>query len=130
MWNEPTKERLNKIPKLYETENIPLRDKLVHLHFFIEGSDWFICEYDDDLFFGFAILNNDYQMAEWGYVSFSELKSIKVNGWLEIDCELEEFWKVKRAIEIDKIRIAQGWRETMHCNPSLSGSIGRGDKSS
>ena len=82
MWNIPSKERLAKIPKLYETEHIPLREKLIHLHFFIGGCDWFIAEFDGkDLFWGFAILNNDYQMAEWGYVSFSELKSIKLNGW-------------------------------------------------
>ena len=110
MWNIPTKERLDKIPKFYETEHVPLKDKEIVLHFFIGGSDWFVCEYDGkDLFFGFAILNNDYQCAEWGYVSFSELKSIKINGWLEIDCELEEHWKPKKAIEIEEIRIAQGW---------------------
>jgi hypothetical protein len=44
-------------------------------------------------------------MAEWGYVSFSELKSLKINGWLEVDCEIEEVWKVRKASEIDKIRI-------------------------
>ena len=60
-------------------------------------------------FSALRILNNDYQCAEWGYVSFSELKSIKINGWLEIDCEQEEHWKPKKAIEIEKIRIAQGW---------------------
>jgi len=110
MWNEPTKQRLAKIPKLYETEDIALQDKKIHLYFFIGGSDWYICEWDgEDTFFGFAILNNDYQMAEWGYVSFSELKSIKVQGWLEVDCEREEIWKVRKASEIDKIRIAQGW---------------------
>jgi hypothetical protein len=110
MWNEPTKERLAKIPKLYETENIPIKDKPIYLHFFIGGCDWYICEFNGDgTFFGFAILNSDYEMAEWGYVSFSELKSIKIDGWLEVDCELEEFWDVKKAIEIDKIRIAQGW---------------------
>ena len=110
MWNIPTRQRLARIPKLYETEHVPLKDKLIHLHFFIGGCDWFIAEYDgDDLFFAFAILNNDYEMAEWGYVSFRELKSIKVQGWLEIDCELEDFWQVKRAVEIEKIRGAQGW---------------------
>jgi len=110
MWNEPTKERLSKIPKLYETENTPLKDKLIYLHFFIGGSDWFIAEYDgEDLFFGFAILNIDHQMAEWGYVSFSELKSIKINGWLEVDCELEEDWKIRPAKEVDLIRRAIGW---------------------
>jgi len=114
MWNEPTKERLSKIPKLYETENVPLKDKLIYLHFFIGGCDWFIVETDgDDLFWGYAILNNDYQMAEWGYVSFSELKSIKVQGWMEIDCEVEEYFPVQKASEIDKICIGNGWaRET------------------
>ena len=121
MWNEPTKERLSKIPKLYETENVPLKDKLIYLHFFIGGSDWFVAEYDeDDLFFGFAVLNGDLQMAEWGYVSFSELKSIKVQGWLEIDCELEEHWQAKRAIEIDKIRIARGWLKENNAQQNIS----------
>ena len=112
MWNIPTQERLNKIPKLYETEKIPLQEKDIHLHFFIGGCDWYISEFDgEDLFWGFAILNNDLEMAEWGYVSFAELKSIKVHGCLEIDCELEGLWEVKKAKEIDKIRMAQGWRD-------------------
>jgi hypothetical protein len=113
MWNEPSTERLLKIPRLSETENIKAQDKMIHLHFFIGGCDWFVAEYDgDDLFWGFAILNQDYEMAEWGYVSFSELKSITVKG-IEIDCEVEEAWRVRRAAEIDKIRIANGWpRET------------------
>lgn len=110
MWNEPTKERLSRIPRLYETEHVPLQDKLVHLHFFIAGSDWFICEYDGtDLMWGFCILNQDLEMAEWGYVSFSELKSLRIQGWLEVDCETEESWEVRRAAEIDLIRIANGW---------------------
>ncbi|RJR53577.1 MAG: DUF2958 domain-containing protein [Desulfobacteraceae bacterium] len=108
MWNVPTAERLSKIPRLYETEDIKLPDKLIHLHFFIGGCDWFISEFDGkDIFWGFAILNNDLEMGEWGYVSFSELKSISVNG-IEIDCEKEEYWKVRRAAEIDKIRCATG----------------------
>jgi hypothetical protein len=109
MWNEPSKERLARIPRLYETELIPLRDKLIHLHFFIGGSDWYIAECDgDDMLWGFAILSNDLQDAEWGYVSLSELKSISFCG-IEIDCELEEYWKVRRAAEVEKIRIAHGW---------------------
>ncbi len=116
MWNEPSKERLSKIPRLYETENISLKQKMVHLHFFIGGCDWYICENDGDIFFGFAILNNDYQMAEWGYISFSELKSIKVNGWLEIDCECEDFWKIREASEIEKIRIANRWPRSEKTN--------------
>jgi len=110
MWNVPSKERLAKIPKLYETENVPLKDKQIHLHLFIGGCDWYIAEYDgDDLLWGFACLNGDLQNAEWGYISFRELKDIRVNGWLEIDCELENFWKIRPASEIELIRRASGW---------------------
>ena len=114
MWNIPTKERLDRIPNLYETEHIPLKDKLVHLHFFIGGCDWFIAEFDGkDLFWGFAVLNNDLEMAEWGYISFSELKSIKAQGWIEIDCELEEHWKVRTAKEVELIRKANSWKKDL-----------------
>ena len=110
MWNIPSKERLAKIPKLYETEHIPLKDKMIHLHFFIGGCDWYIAEYDsEDLFWGFACLNGDLQNAEWGYISFRELQDIRINGWLEIDCELEDFWKIRPASEIELMRKANGW---------------------
>lgn len=112
MWNTPTKDDLARIPGLYETESISLRDKLIYLHFFIGGCDWYISEYDreEDLFWGFAILNGDYECAEWGYVSFEEMKQIKVGPFgFEIDCERGEGWPVRKACEIEKIRIAQGW---------------------
>lgn len=109
MWNIPSKERLAKVPKLYETENVPLKDKLIHLHFFMGGCDWYIAEFDGhDMFWGYCILNNDLEMAEWGYVSFAELRSLKV-GFVEVDCELEEFWKVRKASEIDNIREGNRW---------------------
>jgi len=111
MWNIPTSKRLNRIPRLYETEKTPLKDKKVFLHFFIGGSDWFAMEFDgEDIFFGFAILNNDFQNAEFGYFSFKELKELKVDGWVEVDCELEELFPVQRAVGIEKIREAQGWK--------------------
>ena len=106
MWNIPSTTRLNKIPRLYETENIPLGDKLIYLHFFIGGCDWYIAEFDgEDLFWGFARLN-DIQNAEWGYICFSELRNINIGG-LEIDCELEDYWKVRKSSEIQ--RITQCW---------------------
>ena len=101
MWNTPTENQLSNTPRLYETENVPAEEKLIYLHFFIVGCDWFITEYDgDDLFFGFVILNSDYEMAEWGYISFAELKSIRIHG-IEIDCETD--WTPKKASEIDLI---------------------------
>jgi len=103
MWNIPTKEQLDKIPRLYETEGISLSDKMIYLHFFIFGSDWYIAEYDgDDLFFGFVILNQDHINAEWGYISFRELRELNING-IEIDYDL--YWKIVPAMEIDKIKM-------------------------
>ncbi len=109
MWNTPSREQLDRIPRLYETEHIPAEDKLIYIHFFIGGCDWYVSEYDgDDIFFGFAILNGDYENAEWGYISFAELTSIRIHG-LEIDCETN--WTPKKASEIENISIAQGWKQ-------------------
>lgn len=109
MWNVPDKARLDKIPRLYQTEETPAQEKLVYLHFFFGACDWFIVEFDgEDLFFGFAVINGDLEMAEWGYVSFSELKGINMCG-VEIDCELEHFWKTRPAKEVDLIKKAQEW---------------------
>jgi len=46
-----------------------------------------------------------------GYIPLSELKEIKINGWLEIDCEREDIWRIKPASAIENIRIAHGWKE-------------------
>jgi len=69
MWNKPTYKQLERMPRLYETENVPLADKMIYQHYFIGGCDWYMAEYGpaDRLFFGYAILNNDRDNAEWGY---------------------------------------------------------------
>ncbi|MBF0540451.1 MAG: DUF2958 domain-containing protein [Nitrospirae bacterium] len=103
MWNQPTAKQLAKIPALYSTEEVALKGKKIYMHFFIGGSDWYIAEYDEKngLFFGYAILNNDLEMGEWGYFSFQELKDIKVGGWLEVD--RDKYWEVCNASEVEKI---------------------------
>lgn len=102
MWNTPTQQRLDQIPRLYENEDTPVGDKLVYLHFFIGGCDWYIVEYDgENIFFGYAILNGDIVNAEWGYISFRELQSIKI-GFAEIDCDLH--WKVIPAQKVSLIK--------------------------
>jgi len=44
-----------------------------------------------------------------GYISFKELKKIKID-WLEVYCETEEYWKPIKAVEIKRIRLTQDWR--------------------
>ena len=108
MWNKPTKEELEKIPAFYSTEKTPLKEKVIHMHFFIGGCGWYAAEYnpEEQIFFGFAILNNDYDMAEWGYFSFKELCELKVK-FLEVDRDL--YFTTTKAKDVERIRKAQRW---------------------
>lgn len=104
MWNEPSRERLSKLPRHYETVGIAPEDKPVHLHFFLGDCDWYAVEFDgEDTFFGYCILNGDHLSAEWGYFSLDELKLLRL-GFVEVDCETEEIWGVRRAGDIPNIR--------------------------
>ena len=118
MFNEPTDTELAKVPRLYETEDVPAKDKIIHLHFFLASSDWFIAEFDGvDTFFGFVCLNGWKDCAEWGYISFKELKELKVEQpilfggekrftILEVDRDLH--WDVRKAKDVKLIRECQG----------------------
>ena len=119
MFNPPTDVELAKIPRLYETENVPAKDKIIRMHFFLGNSDWFICEFDgDDTFFGFACLNGWTDLAEWGYISLKELKELKVkqpigiDGQrmlmpLEVDRDLN--WISRKSFNVSLIRECQRW---------------------
>lgn len=110
MWAKPTKQDLAKMPKLGETDGDTNDGTIVQGHFFLGGCDWFITEFDgEDTFFGFAILNGDYQMAEWGYISFSELKELKIQGMFEVD--FDKHWTKRPVREVEKIVQANG----MYC---------------
>jgi len=107
IWNKPTKEELERIPKLYETENVSAGDKLIYEHFFIFTSDWYVAEYspNDQIMFGFAILNEDYQNAEWGYIDYRELRDLNIKGF-EVERDMD--WYKKKASLVDKIVKAGG----------------------
>ena len=106
MWNKPTEKQLRELPELYSSENIPIMEKVIHMHFFIGGSDWYAAEYEKESqdFFGFVILNNDYLMAEWGYFNFIELCELKVD-FVEVDRDIH--FLPTKANSIDKIKRAQ-----------------------
>lgn len=83
-----TKEILKKIPALYETDGVPLEDKVCHVKFFVPwGSwSWYATEYDPDerMFFGYVAGS----YPEWGYFSLDELESIKGPFGLGIERDL------------------------------------------
>ena len=95
-------EDLARIPRLCATDDVSAAEKLIYEHFFIFSCDWYMAEYDpkNRLFFGYAILNADYQNSEWGYIDFDELRSLKIAGY-EVDRDL--YWQPKKASLVDKI---------------------------
>jgi hypothetical protein len=79
-------------PKLYATEHIPPADKISVVRLFTPDTSWVwhIVEFDgDDTFFGFVIGLE----AEWGYISFSELQSVR--GPLGLRIERDLHWRPK-----------------------------------
>ena len=101
MWNKPKPEDLAKIPPLYSQENTPLDKQIIHAHFFVGPCDWYISEFDgEDIMFGHANLGDD-EMAEWGYVSFKELETVKVGPF---EVEYDSHWKPTEAGKIEKIK--------------------------
>ena len=70
--------RVRSIPALDQGPEVT-NDSAVMLHYFFQGSDWYIfelqhiAEEDVVLGFGWAILGGDYQMAELGCIGVSEL---------------------------------------------------------
>jgi len=115
MWNPPSESALRKLPRLYETEDVEAKEKLIYLHFFVAGSDWFVAEYDgEDVFFGFACLNGWKDCAEWGYISFQELRDLKVRQSfggkvMYLEVEYDEYWDVRKAKDVKLISECQGW---------------------
>lgn len=107
MMNEPTTEQLNKMPRLYETENIRPEDKIVHFHFQTDQCHWWAMEWDrEDTFFGYVLLHGCSLDAEYRYFTLSELLEVKVEGWLEV--ENDPTWIPRAVKDVGLIR------ETMH----------------
>ena len=87
----------------YATEKVKAADRVIHTHFLLGGSDGYIAEYDPHkrLFYGYTIPNNDLQNAEWGYISYDELRANGIQSALEVDRDLH--WEPRKASEIERI---------------------------
>jgi Protein of unknown function (DUF2958) len=72
-----TKALQAKIPKLYETERVPLPEKVAHAKFFhpISNWEWYVLEYDGQaICFGLVVGHE----TEFGYFSLKELSSLSL----------------------------------------------------
>jgi hypothetical protein len=116
--NEPPPDVFLNLPPLYATESIPTEETIIQMHFFLGRCDWYVAEFDgEDTFFGYACLG-DPDMAEFGYFSLSELKSIKAKtrvidaqsgaliGMLPVQVEWDENWKPKPFCDVQTKHLA------------------------
>jgi len=112
MFNEPSKEVLNRLPRYGANEQISQEKIVIHGHFFIGGCDWYVAEFDgEDTFWGFVNLNCP-QNAEWGPFLLSELRELRLSvpvhegcvqryiGHLPVEVEWDAYWKPKPFAEI------------------------------
>ena len=74
----PAEDALADVPDLYATEDVPLADKTIHLHYFVGGCDWYVAEVDRDRRIAFGYVNlGDPRNAEWGYIDLTELRDLR-----------------------------------------------------
>jgi len=85
-----TKEIKNKLPTIYATENVPLKEKCIVCKFFNPCGigTWYIVEgtqeEDDFIFWGLVDLHEQ----EFGYFSLKELEAIRLPFGLKIERDL------------------------------------------
>jgi len=74
------------IPGLHDTEHTPLAQKMLHIHYFVGGCDWYVAELDHEtgLAFGYA----DLGCGEWGYFDLVEMEKTIAHGWLVIERDI------------------------------------------
>ena len=98
-----TKEIEKKLPKLYETEDIPVEDKVAVVKYFnpCGAGTWYGIEYDPEekLFFGYAEITD----GEFGYFSLPELESINLPFGMHIERDL--YFEPTKLSKIDGIML-------------------------
>jgi hypothetical protein len=91
MLNAPNRNELQALPRLYSSEDIPDEDKLIHMHFFLPGYDWYAVTFNGrDSFMGFIVMGGNTANAAWSYFSLAELRRIRLHG-VEVERDME--WK-------------------------------------
>ena len=96
----------NAIPRLYQTDGIPLDEKLIHQIWMIPSVNfvWCVAELDSSTneAFGYANLNDD-SMAEWGYIDITDIKQ---NGAKLVSSQVLPFKEI-----LDMVRPRNGCPE-------------------
>lgn len=72
----PPKAVQRKTPALYGTEATPLDQKVVHVHYFAGGWDWYVTEANWESGRAFGLVKSP-MGSEWGYFDLAEMEAVK-----------------------------------------------------
>ncbi|WP_022669457.1 DUF2958 domain-containing protein [Desulfospira joergensenii] len=99
-----TNEHLKGIPGLYQAEGVKAKDKIIYLHMCLGACHWYAAEYDPKarIFYGFAVFNDDFINAQWGFFSLNELRGLRLRKYLEV--EVNPNFEPRPAGEIETIK--------------------------
>lgn len=98
--NLMTDEMLERVPELYEQEDVALADKQVHAAYFIPFKSnwtWYMTEYDRESGDAFGLVLGI--EAEWGYFNINELKKLNAQRLI-----LEDFPKTFRELKDTELK--------------------------
>lgn len=90
----PSPAVLATIPPLYATENTPIGEHILHLHYFFGGSDWYITEIDPLSGTAFGWVQLSPGGGEWGYIPLPEVEQVN-QGLIIVERDLS--WEPKAA---------------------------------
>lgn len=78
------KELEDTLPKLYETEKIPTKEKILYVRYIsiFSNWEWYLCEYDSNKKLAFGYVQG--HEKEWGYFSLIEFQDINNNNLMII----------------------------------------------
>lgn len=87
---------IQRVPKLYQSENISIKDKILQLRYYATNSSWqwFLVEYDEntEIAFGYVV---GYE-KEWGYFSLKEFEEINEDESSMIKIKRDTLFKPSR----------------------------------
>lgn len=100
-YNLMTAEMLKYVPRLYETEDAPPEQKMVHAIYIIpleSGWSWYLTEYDPETRTGFGLVAG--YDVEWGYFNLDELMENHAQRLILVD--LPKTFEELKDIELNK----------------------------
>lgn len=95
------------MPKTYETEQQETAEKIVYLHYFVGGCDWWIIEKDmeQEQYQAFGVAHLNGHTPEFGYISIDELTNLTIrhSSGLLLSVELDFYWQPTRLKDIPEL---------------------------